>query len=439
VVGILSLADGVTGPSLTDDSRNLTLHSMDDQEEHVISLSTNPVLHGSTKSDKDNGHLDFSLTTEIPTPSSRGNKALHNTTVGMEDINGLPVFPNHTVTKETDFIQPSSMEHTVSLITESGMENQENSSQLLSVIDRIPNASVFRNHTLYVVENRKLNCAMIKNMTFIFTLGRKMPFFINIVCLIIGIIGIIGNIATIAVVVINVKLRKPYFLTILTLAVADLLSVILKIVGIFLEYELRMYTTCIRPSYYVVVSFFISVDTNSILQVVLIAVIKFLLLVCPIKSKQYVTNNLIVVLCFILWSFSACFAFSACYLVMVRVEANEDISALMIGILSTTIFPSTMLIIILHFVKVVKLRKSQALQKEVQKMNQVVTIILGIYIMYNLQKIMIVQNFVVFKFLNQSILISSFIHHASNPLIYVAFTPLVQRPWKRLKERFRTG
>jgi hypothetical protein len=319
------------------------------------------------------------------------------------------------------------------------MENQENVTQLPFYSDGISNASDFRNHIFSVVKNRKLNCSMIKNLTFIFSLSGKKYFYADIFCLVIGILGVIGNVATIAVVAINLKLRKPYFLTILTLAVADLLALIFNIFKLFLEVDLTVYLFCLRPSFYVVVSSILMVDFNSILQVVLIAVIKFLLLVCPIKSKTYVTNRLIVILFVAILLVSACFVHIACYLVMEKVKANEDITPLLMGFVILTVIPSTLVISILHVIKVVKLRKSQALQKEIKTMNKVVTIILGIYIVYNLQKIMIAQNFVVLKYLDQSITISGFIHHASNPLIYVAFTPLVQRPWKRLKDRFRTG
>jgi hypothetical protein len=122
---------------------------------------------------------------------------------------------------------------------------------------------------------------------------------------------------------------------------------------------------------------------------------------------------------------------------MLKVKAKEDTAIVSMGHLMVLTIPSILIIIILHFIKVIKLRKSQALHKDVETMNKVVTIILGIYILYHLQKNLIAVNDM--RFLEQSVLISGFIHHASNPLIYAAFTPLVQKPWKRLKEGFRTG
>jgi hypothetical protein len=67
---------------------------------------------------------------------------------------------------------------------------------------------------------------------------------------------------------------------------------------------------------------------------------------------------------------------------MKKVEANEDPTTAITGLIIAYIFPSNLVIIILHFIKIVKLRKSQALQKDVQKMNKVVSIILGVFVVY---------------------------------------------------------
>jgi heme/copper-type cytochrome/quinol oxidase subunit 2 len=179
-----------------------------------------------------------------------------------------------------------------------------------------------------------------------------------------------------------------------------------------------------------------TVETNSIIQVVLIAVIKFLLLVCPTRSRSLVTNKLIVALFFVLWLVSACVAFSDSYFAMQKVKTNEDVSPVLMVYLIVTTVLSTLAIIILHVIKVVKLRKSQALQDDVRKMNKVVTIILGIYIVYNIQKIVFALKIERFEFLEKSIRVSALTHHACNPLIYAAFTPLVKKSWQRLKEMF---
>jgi hypothetical protein len=81
-------------------------------------------------------------------------------------------------------------------------------------------------------------------------------------------------------------------------------------------------------------------------------------------------------------------------------------------------------------------------KKDVKTMNKVVSIILGIYILYNALVItnqivfMLTRNIQILQIFLQSITISAFIHHASNPLIYAGFTPIVQKPLQHLFERF---
>jgi hypothetical protein len=101
------------------------------------------------------------------------------------------------------------------------------------------------------------------------------------------------------------------------------------------------------------------------------------------------------------------------------------------GIVS--LFPPTLVIIVLHVIKVINLRNSQAIQGDKKKMNTVVSIILGIFIVYNIQKLLIALKIEGLQFLQESVTISALIHHASNPIIYVIFTPIVQKPWQRFK------
>jgi hypothetical protein len=252
-------------------------------------------------------------------------------------------------------------------------------------------------------------------------LGRIRPLYIATTCLVIGGIGIIGNLVTVVVVATNSKLRKPYFITISTLAVSDLLAIGFRIIGMFLEFELLVYAECLKPPHYIFISSYVTVENNSILQIVLIAVVKFLLLVCPIKSRVHLRNYHIVFSFFVLLLVSACMAFIAFYFIMEKVKANEDITPVLTGNVMITTIPSVLAIIILHIIKIIKLRNSPALQNDLHKMNKVVSVILAIYLLHNVQKSLIVLN-IETNFVQNIIRISAFIHHASNPLIYAAFS-----------------
>jgi chromate transport protein ChrA len=106
---------------------------------------------------------------------------------------------------------------------------------------------------------------------------------------------------------------------------------------------------------------------------------------------------------------------------MEKVKANEDRTLILMSIVMITTVPSILAIIILHVVKIVKLRNSPALQKDLQTINRVVSVILGIYVWYNLQKVFLVLNIAANVFQNVST-ISVFVHHACNPYIYGAFS-----------------
>jgi hypothetical protein len=180
-----------------------------------------------------NAVVDVEYTTPHDVKADVGDATPHQQTVDMvnttqdtsdiDDLKSAPVSTNRSSGKHTDFFGLSQM------------ENQENDRLPL---DRILNASLVRNHTFNVVESRTKNCSMITSMKFVFMLGRKLPLYIDVVCLIIGGIGVIGNVATIATVATNLKPRKPYYVAILILAVTDFLGTISLISAIFLEFEI---------------------------------------------------------------------------------------------------------------------------------------------------------------------------------------------------------
>jgi hypothetical protein len=225
-VGVVSLVDGAGRSFLTENPRNQTIHSQNGKQQ---------VENGSTVDDSidpDGGRFthgflpDTTFSTRLP---GFGDTMLHHATAESEEVNSSSLVPNHTFSDLTDVREGSSTRHDTLFSNELRKKNRENVSELQLDIDSILNVSDLTNHTL---EKVKFNCSMLNSITFKFTLGRKMPVYIDIICLAISVIGIVGNVATVAVVAINVKLRKQYFLTILTLAVADLIGIVFKLVTI---------------------------------------------------------------------------------------------------------------------------------------------------------------------------------------------------------------
>jgi hypothetical protein len=317
-------------------------------------------------------------------------------TIDMDNTNAIPSSKNRTTIEQSKSIKLSTTTHNVS-----------------------------KGH-------RELDCPTVNSLNFIFKLGRQRSLYIDIVCLVIGTIGIIGNLTTVVIVPTNPKLRKPYFLTILTLAMADTLGICVRICGMFLEFDIMVYILCPKPLFYMFTGFNMTVETNCIFQVVLIAVMKFLLLVFPIQSRVHLKNYHVMVMFFVLLFVSSGISFLWGYLIMERVKANKDTTLVLMGFMMITTVPSILAIVILHVVKVVKLRKSPALQKDLQTINKVVSIILGIYVLYNVQKIFIALNIAADVF-EDVIRISVLAHHACNPFIYAAFSL-----WSRYRNTRKT-
>jgi hypothetical protein len=455
-VSLLSLAECVTGPTAI--SKNDILHKANDENVQVFNRnkkltpsSTKMVdnrikVRGSIQKtvsppsisdmgdaprhstpdainteDEERRTRSLQRNTTSPTPyPDSGDATIENSTIELEAFNAVPLSNNDTAGQQSEFAELSSTERNIPGHNELRMENQNNGTQLRFDID-VSNVSSFRNNTFYVVDNRDLNCSMINKIRFIFELGRIRHMYVDIICLVIAGIGIVGNLATILIVATNPKLRKPYFLTISTLAIADFTSICFRISAIFLEFDSMKYIECFKPSFYLYVSANIAADNSCILQLVLIAVMKFLLLVCPIKSRAYLRNYHIVFVFFILLSVSTCVTFVAFYLLLQNVKADENISPVLTGFVMVTTIPSILVIIILHIIKIVRLRNSPALQKDLKTMNKVVTIILGIYILYNVQKFFIALKIATAFFMDFN-RISALVHHACNPLIYATFS-----------------
>jgi hypothetical protein len=210
-------------------------------------LDESVIAEGSQNSNTKSGTQDFipNATRSIPLAFS----ATEHTTATNQIVNGsessgtinAEAILQEQILGEQDQYTRFFTGHNLSRVNESQIEKTDNITQLPFNMGRLPNASDSRNHAFHDAVNGNLHCSMIEDMTFIFTLGRKMPFYIDIICLVIGGIGILGNLATVAVVAVNLKSGKPYFLTILTLAVADLFCIGFKISTVFLEFEFHKY------------------------------------------------------------------------------------------------------------------------------------------------------------------------------------------------------
>jgi hypothetical protein len=109
----------------------------------------------------------------------------------------------------------------------------------------------------------------------------------------IDVIGVASNLVLILVIILNRRFWKPFYMSILSLGVSDVLFLVNYFVDAFLPRmdmcEYRYHEMYLDISYY-------SVKMFSKLNVVLLATVRYVMFVYPLKSRIHLTNRLIVTL-----------------------------------------------------------------------------------------------------------------------------------------------
>lgn len=113
-------------------------------------------------------------------------------------------------------------------------------------------------------------------------------------------VGLVGNIATIVYIVVKKKLRKPFFVCIVNLAIADLICLLRYLYEIFLPETTFVTDPC---TYYWVEKIMTIVRKSAkcfaLLAVLNMGIVRFLLFVYPLKSRAYLTAQKILIICWL--------------------------------------------------------------------------------------------------------------------------------------------
>lgn len=113
-------------------------------------------------------------------------------------------------------------------------------------------------------------------------------------------VGLVGNIATIVYIVVKKKLRKPFFVCIVNLAIADLICLLRYLYKIFLPETTFVTDPC---TYYWVEKIMTIVRKSAkcfaLLAVLNMGIVRFLLFVYPLKSRAYLTAQKILIICWL--------------------------------------------------------------------------------------------------------------------------------------------
>lgn len=130
-------------------------------------------------------------------------------------------------------------------------------------------------------------------------------------------LGIVGNTATIVYIVVKKKIRKPFFVGLVNLAIADLICLLRYSYKIFIPKTLFVNDPC---TYYWVDTIMAivrkSANCLALLAVLNMGIVRFLLFVYPLKSRAYLTTQSILIICGLSVPLSIGYGYLVHYLVL---------------------------------------------------------------------------------------------------------------------------
>lgn len=130
-------------------------------------------------------------------------------------------------------------------------------------------------------------------------------------------LGIVGNTATIVYIVVKKKIRKPFFVGLVNLAIADLICLLRYSYKIFIPETLFVNDPC---TYYWVDTIMAivrkSANCLALLAVLNMGIVRFLLFVYPLKSRAYLTTQSILIICGLSVPLSIGYGYLVHYLVL---------------------------------------------------------------------------------------------------------------------------
>ncbi|XP_062609704.1 melanocyte-stimulating hormone receptor-like [Saccostrea cucullata] len=214
----------------------------------------------------------------------------------------------------------------------------------------------------------------------------------TVLALIIGILGFVGNIVTICTVSCYKKFHTPTFVAISCLALSDALNIII----IFLEKFLALFSylyiqmSVYRGSFwYMVASFLPEAIVNcSSAHIVFLSIIRYLLVAQPLESKVRLTASIVLACSVMIWFYSS--LFTAFILIMLFTILKYYPSQYRIMKLTFVIIRvvwglfSLCAIVIIHIKKMKALKMSSVTNSIHRRMNVVISIILIVFVCYQI-------------------------------------------------------
>ncbi|KAK3095960.1 hypothetical protein FSP39_021320 [Pinctada imbricata] len=283
---------------------------------------------------------------------------------------------------------------------------------------------------------------------------RWLTFFISITT--VFVFGAIGNVATVLSIWRNKTLHTPTFMAIACLTFSDLFAVVSRYISLLYSFYLKQPT--ISWIFSLIYTMSLVLYICSTLHILLLSVMRYVLLVHPIRGLRLVTNRRIRYVSYFIWilSFTSCIPY---FITMQSVYRNASADYLMETIVSfiLAVIPPV-IIISLHCAKLRAIRSPTTAQlhpHQARDMSYLVAFILGF------QVIATVPSLVHFCFLfvqtsdssalgthprwlpdfKLFVAFSMLVNHAADPIFYFALTPTARRickkNWTQTKSIYR--
>lgn len=221
---------------------------------------------------------------------------------------------------------------------------------------------------------------------------RETTFEITFTCVILTIafFGCIGNLATIGKIVYDPKYHKPTFAVIGQLALADFLSVTV------LTFDNMTNFSKFLPEFTVIRDIF---QLSSFFHVCLLSAVRYLITVHPLQSRQHLTVKSMCLCSLTIWISSGVVIIGLIYTVEAVPKIYVLTTYLIFNVLILLIVCSV--VALLHVKKIRTLQNSLSVTEQSQRrMNIVVTVIISIFVLYQL---FIVAGKIIFTFSDQLI------------------------------------
>ena len=268
-----------------------------------------------------------------------------------------------------------------------------------------------------------------------------------VVLSIIALFGMFGNFLVVGIILNDKKIHRVTFVSLAVLAISDLLFLVPR----YVRYIVQAYfSDDFEKHDYDIFRFvldFVSLigAGSSIVNIVLLSVMRYFMVVHPLRTHVWLTIHKVFVISGIVWGLCALNA--GFYMFAVVIQRNDQDLSYYTNIVITILMSvlPVVLIVIFHLLKARKLHNSlmHCNEDTVKRMSRVITFVCACFLITtmpsNIMDVMRIASFhskeAWFKYLSQIGRVLLFLNYSINPYIYFLHAPQMEAFISKLKRR----